>query len=80
MFKKTSIRLELAIDLKILWGCNSLMLAGCFIKCTLSTFAQQFTKKKEAKKKSSNSSSFINEKANTNLKVGLDVPERKRQF
>jgi hypothetical protein len=35
------------------------MLAGWFIKCSLSTFAHQFTKKKEAKKKGSNSSSFI---------------------
>ena len=58
MFKKTSIRLELAIDLKVLCGYNSLMLAGWFIKCSLSTFAHQFTKKKEAKKKSNNSSKF----------------------
>jgi len=49
------------------------MLAGWFIKCSLFTFAHQFTKKKEAKKKSSNSSSFINKIMNTNLKAGLDV-------
>jgi len=49
------------------------MLAGWFIKCSLSTFAHLFTKKKEAKKKCSNSSSFINEMMNTNLKAGLDV-------
>jgi len=73
MFKKTSIRLELAIDLKILQGCNSLMLAGWFVKCSLSTFAHQFTKKKEAKKKCSNSSSFIKKIMNTNLKAGRDV-------
>ena len=58
MFKKTSIRLELAIGLKALRGCNSLMLAGWFIKDSLSTFAHQFTKKKEAKKKDSNSSTI----------------------
>jgi len=73
MFKKTSIRLELAIDLKILQGDNSLMLAGWFFKCSLFTFAHQFTKKKEAKKKSSNSSSFNYEIMNTNLKAGQDV-------
>jgi hypothetical protein len=49
------------------------MLAGWFIKCSLSTFAQQFTKKKEAKKKGSNSSSFISEIMNTNLKAGQDI-------
>jgi hypothetical protein len=73
MFKKTSIRLELAIGLNTLQGYNALMLAGWFIKCSLSTFAHQFTKKKEAKKKSSNSSSCINKIMNTNLKAGLDV-------
>jgi len=46
------------------------MLAGWFIKCSLSTFAHLFTKKKEAKKKCSNSISFINEMMNTNLKAG----------
>jgi len=46
------------------------MLAGWFVKCSLSTFAHQFTKKKEAKKKSSNSSSFNYEIMNTNLKAG----------
>jgi hypothetical protein len=58
MFKKTSIRLELAIDLKVLCGYNSLMLAGWLFKCSLYTFAHQFTKKKEAKKKANNSSKF----------------------
>jgi len=56
-----------------LQGDNALMLAGWFIRCSLSTFAHQFTKKKEAKKKYSNSSIYFNKIMNTNLKAGLDV-------
>jgi len=49
------------------------MLVGWFIKYSLSTFAHQFTKKKEAKKKCSNNSSFINKIMIANLKEWLDV-------
>ena len=56
------------------------MLAGWFVKCSLSTFAHQFTKKKEAKKKSSNSSSFNYEIMNTNLKAGLDYYDSAKCF
>ena len=37
---------------------SNLMLAGWLFKCSLYTFAHQFTKKKEAKKKNNNSSKF----------------------
>ena len=57
--QKTSTRLERCIALKALSPHNSLVLAGWFYKCSLSTFTSLSTKKKVAKKKSNNSSSYL---------------------